>query len=359
MPKHFIRWFVFALLLIPLAAAAQDTLPITRTAEYDIGVRCPLGVSLDSTGAQAWVLMDGCYDGGFALQGYHIADGSALNEPDQYVEPLTPLDGQWIYSDTRPFAFTPDGAVDIIYNDPDTYSAKSLRFTLDGSAAPDNGFTLLTNDKITELIPDFSGYPETTSYNTDHTLAFVPDTTTLYVIDLKSEAILFSIEVGETAYLARPYFSTDGQYLYTSIVVNAEDMQDNTSTLAVYSLPDGELVKRYEVPTYLNQISPDNRYAIGIYNDDALMVTDLESGVSSEPIIYSEPPRGLTTCYNSGLPAPTGLDIRTSGKLYVRDIVWLPDSSGFLTVNTGQGQGLGGGRLCIFEYSRLRVYSVG
>lgn len=360
MHKHFIRLFMLALLLMPLTAQAQDTLPVTRTAEYDIGVRCPLGLTLDATQEQVWVLMDGCYDGGYALQGYRLADGTPItNEPEPYVDVLEPLANQWLYSDTRPFGFTPDGAVDIIYNDPDTYSAKSLRFSLDGSATPDSEYTLLTNDKITELIPDFSGYPETTSYNTDHTLAFVPDTTSVYVIDLKTERILFSIEDGETAYLIRPFFSTDGQFLYTSKVINVEDMQDNTSTLDVYSLPDGELLKSYEIPTYLNVISPDNRYAIGVYNDVTLMVTDLETGVSSEPIVYSEPPRGLTTCYNSGLPAPTGLDIQTSGLLYVRDIVWLPDSSGFLTANTGQGQGLGGGRTCIFEYSRLRVYMVG
>ncbi|MCA0455105.1 MAG: hypothetical protein LCI00_14115 [Chloroflexi bacterium] len=359
MLKRHIPLFALALLLMPLVAQAQDTLTVTRTAEYNIGVRCPLGLTLDAAGEQAWILMDGCYDGGYALEAFQLADGTPITEPDQYVEPLEPLAKQWIYPDTRPFGFTPDGAVDIIYNDPDTYSAKNLRFTLDGSDAPASDYTLLTNEKIIELIPGFSGYFENTTYNTDHTLAFVPDTASVYVIDLKTETILFSIDGEEIAYLIRPYFSTDGQYLYTSSLINPDDMADYRSTLAVYNLPDGEPVKSYEVPTYFNVISPDNRYAIGVYSEETLMVTDLETGTSSEPIIYSEPPQPLKTCYNSGLPAPTGLDMQTSGKLYVRDIMWLPDSSGFLTVNTNQGQGLGGGRTCIYEYSRLRVYTVG
>lgn len=360
MLKHLIRLFALTLLVVPLSASAQNTLAITRTAEYDIGVRCPLGMTLDPTQQEVWVLMDGCYGGGYGLQGYQLADGTPITTNlDQYNDVLLPLANQWIYSDTRPFAFTPDGAVDIIYNDPDTYSAKSLRFSLDGSQPPASDNLLLTNDEITRLIPDFTGYFETTTYNTDHTLAFVPDTTTLYIVDLKSGSILFTIDGGETAYLARPYFSTNGQYLYVSMLINPDDMQDYSSTLVVYSLPDGAEVNTYSIPTYFNIISPDNRYAVGVDSEETLMVVELETGAMSEPIIYSEPPRAPTICYNSGLAAPTGVDFKTSGKLYVRDIVWLPDSSGFITVNTNQGLGSGGGRTCIFDYSRMRVYTVG
>lgn len=365
MLKHPFRRFVpFALVslfsLLPLLTTAQDSLPVTRTAEYDIGVRCPLSLTLDATQTQVWVLMDGCYNGGYTLQGYQLADGTPITtDVEQYTAALEPLKDQWIYSDTRPFAFTPDGAVDIRYNDPDTYSALNLRFTLDGSEPPATENVLLTNEVIADLIPDYSGYPETTTYNHDHTLAVVRDTSTLYIVDLPSGEIRFQLDFEPTTDFITASFSTDGQLMYLSTLVNGEDVTDYRSTLAVYSLPEGTLGETYDVPTYFNVVSPDNRYVIGVDSEETLMVTDLETGVSSEPIIYSEPPRPLSMCYNSGLPAPTGLDMQTSGELYVRDILWLPDSSGFVTVNTGQGQGLGGGRTCIFEYSRMRVYAVG
>ncbi len=365
MHKHPVSRFVpFALLslfaLLPLVTTAQSALPVTRTAEYDIGVRCPLGLTLDLTQTQVWVLMDNCFNGRYGLQGYQLADGTPITtDLEQYAEVLEPLRDRWLYSDTRPFAFTPDGVVDIRYNDPDTYSGLNLRFTLDGSEPPATESLLLTNEVIADLIPDYAGYPETTSYNHDHTLAFVSDTSAVYIVDLIKGEILFQIDSGTMTDFSRAYFSTDGQLVYLSTLVNPDNMDDYSSTLASYRLSDGELVKSYDIPTFLNVVSPDNRYVIGVDSEETLMVTDLETGVSSEQIIYSEPPRPLSICYNSGLPAPTGLDMQTSGKLYVRDIIWLPDSSGFVTVNSGQGQGLGGGRTCIFEYSRMRVYAVG
>ena len=40
--------------------AQNDTLPITRTAEYDIGLKCPVSVTLDPTQTAIWVLMNNC-----------------------------------------------------------------------------------------------------------------------------------------------------------------------------------------------------------------------------------------------------------------------------------------------------------
>jgi len=72
-----------------------------------------------------------------------------------------------------------------------------------------------------------------------------------------------------------------------------------------------------------------------------------------------EPSRKLMACANDGRDM-SDLDITVTGRLSVRDITWLADSSGFFTVQSYGGAAMGGGgRACYLDYSRLRHYRVG
>ncbi len=62
------------------AVVAQDQAPIlTQTAEYNLGFDCPVATTLDPTGATLWVLMDNCFQSGFKLRAYNVADGTPLS----------------------------------------------------------------------------------------------------------------------------------------------------------------------------------------------------------------------------------------------------------------------------------------
>ncbi|MEP6985297.1 MAG: hypothetical protein ABI970_06860, partial [Chloroflexota bacterium] len=78
----------------------------------------------------------------------------------------------------------------------------------------------------------------------------------------------------------------------------------------------------------------------------------------SQPITIPEKPHAPTECLNSGKKISADVGFMTRGDLFVMDLIWVPDSSGFATVNSYLGDGSGGGGFCAFDYSRLRVYQV-
>ncbi len=355
--------FALAFSLEPLTVSAQTDAPqVSQTAEYNIGFACPVTATLSPDQTNLWVLMDNCFGRGFTLQGFNAADGTPVKGDDKnFADALAPLNDKWIYPDTKPLAFTPDGGIDLRYNDADTYDALNLRLTLTGEEPAANELTSLTNDTIQKLIPEFAGYSENIIYSTDHTLAVIPDTSAFHIIDLKTGKELFQFEGQPTTDYSRASFSSDNQHLYISTLKNGDDVQDNSSTLNIYNLADGKLLKTYDVPSYFNIFSPDERYIVaqvGGQFDAGFIVTSLETGVTSQTILVNEPPHPVTECLNTGKKLK-GLDYKTRGELPVRDIIWLPDSSNFFTVNSYIGDMSGSrGNLCIFNYSRLRQYKV-
>ena len=367
-PSHRLIVLTIALVMLiaPLTAFAQTAPEVSLTAEYNIGFDCPASATLSPNQTALWVLMDNCGHGGFNLLGFNVTDGSPIKADDQnFADALTPLTDQWLYSDTRPLGFTPDGSVDVRYNDADTYDALNLRLSLTGDKPTPTELKLLTNEAVHTLFPDYDGYLETITFSTDHTLAVVPDegkyaTSTFHVLDLRTGKERFQLESTTSTDFSRLSFSPDNQHLYVSTLKNPDDTQDNSSTLKVYNLPDGKLLKTYDIPTYINYFSPDGRFVAGLVGgqfDAAMLVTDLETGSTSKPIFTNEPSHPVTECLNNGKKL-RGLNYKTSGELPVIDLVWLPDSSGFLTVNSYQGEASGGGSICIFNYSRLRQYKV-
>ncbi len=342
-------------------ATAQSAPEPSLTAEYNIGFNCPVTATLSPDQTVLWVLMHNCFLRKFTLQGFNVADGTPVKADEKnYLDVLSPLTDKWIYSDTRPLAFTPDGVIDVRYNDTDTYDALNLRLSLNGDQPGQTDLKILTNDMIQTLLPDFAGYAETTTYNQNHTLAVIKDANAFHIIDLQTGKESLTIPSEISTDYSSPYFSQDNQRFYISTAKNLDDANDMHSILSIYDLADGKLLKSYEVPSSLNMVSPDSRFAVGYVGgqyDAGLIVTNLETGASSPSILMNEPSHLVTECLNTGKKLK-GLDFKTSGELPAVDIIWLPDSSGFLTVNSYQGEAAGGGTPCIFNTSRLRQYKV-
>ncbi|MEO8392161.1 MAG: hypothetical protein ABI700_04130 [Chloroflexota bacterium] len=354
--------FTLCLCLAVMPVAAQDAaLNVEQIAEYDLGFDCPSTSTLDPDQAILWILMNNCGIRHFSLQGFHVADGTPVNpapDADQFASALKSLDDVFIYSETRPFVFTSDNTLDLIYAEVQEYDTRNLRLTLDSSAPPADTRTFLpTLANLNSLIPGFSGYPEATVYNADHTLAAVMDTPAFHIIDLKSGADMLQIDATPDTNASKAYFAADGQSLYIATFDHPDDTNDYSATLRSYSLPDGDLLQSYPVPSGLLYISPDGRYAAAEFGENEIAIIELATGKTSPSISLSEAQHRVTQCVNSGKDT-SDVDFTTSGNLYLMDLQWLPDDSGFFTVQSYLGEGAGGGSFCAFDYSRLRRYTL-
>jgi hypothetical protein len=355
--------FFGILLLLSAIPASAQTLDLQMSAEYDIGFDCPVSATFDPTATTLWVLMNNCGVSGFSVRGFNITDGSSVNdEASSFTDELTLLNDPYFYSNT-PIAFTPDGVLDIFYNAGDDYDTFNVRVPVDPAATPGREMTLLNLETVNNLIPGYSGYLETNAYNADHTLAVVIDTLTYHIIDLQTGEVVLAIDEPGGTDITFPSFSQDGQRLYIARFSNPDNFDDYSGTLSIYSLPDGALLQTYEVPSALLWVSPNEQYAaftIGSStgDGDTLGVVELATGAVSPILEINEPSSKLMACANDGRDM-SDVDFTVSGRLPVQSLNWLPDSSGFLTVNSYGGEAAGGGRTCFFNYSRLRQYSVG
>ena len=364
MPKLIIR-IALMLCLLGLAlmpvAAQDDALNVQQAAEYDIGFDCPVTSALDPTSTVLWVLMDGsCFSRHHSLLGFNVADGTPVNAADDhFASAFTPLGNTFIDSETLPLVFTSATTLDLIYSEEQTYETRNVRLTLDSSPLPaDSRSFLPTIANLNALIPGFEGYPETTVYNADHTLAVVTDSARFHVIDMQAGTDILQIDATPSTDGSTPYFSADGQSLYIATYNHPDDMTDYSAILSLYSLPDGKLQQTYAVPSAILYISPDGRYAAAQSSDDAFVVVELATGKTSASLPLSEAPHAVPECLNSGNDL-RDLDYVTSGDLFLMDLKWLPDSSGFMTIQSYLGDGAeGSGSICIFNYSRLRRYTL-
>jgi hypothetical protein len=123
-------------------------------------------------------------------------------------------------------------------------------------------------------------------------------------------------------------------------------------------LPDGDVLNTYDVPSPFLHVSPDEKYAVAeVDNGDEFVLVELATGGISEPVRINEGQSKVTACVNDGRDV-SDVDFTTSGRLPLRDLEWLPDSSGFLSIHPYGGEGVGGGAPCFFNNSRLRSYTV-
>ena len=345
--------------MIPQAAAnaQDDSLTLIDTAVYDIGFDCPVTSTLSPDGTILWILMDNCGDSRRNLQAFNVADGTKVNEED-YAEALAPLDAHYIDHFTNPLAFTPDGDLSIRYIDPDTYESSSIVISLaDGDAE------ITFSEGYNTLLSSISEYPESSVYNADHTRVAVASGSSIHILDVQEESEVVEIEVeGGTDY-AFPSFSADGSQLHLVVLNNPDDFEDNTAALFIYALPDGEQVAQYDLPSFSAWVSPNGQYAALILGSnnigerEDLFVMELESGRISPALSLLEEPTRVLTCANRQSDL-SDLNIMTDAYYTAVGIRWLQDSSGFLLPLSYGGDGLGGGELCLLDYSRLRSFAV-
>jgi WD40 repeat protein len=343
---------------------AQDGVTLALDAEFDIGANtaysCPYNAVLDAAADRVWVLMDNCFMRNFTLRAFNAADGSFANPEQDYADLLAPLEDQLVTTWVNPLALLPDGSFDLIYADSvnQSYDTLNLRFSPESGMVAVSDLPVLDLETLQSILPGYDYYPEATIYSRDHTLAAIYEEFALHVYDLQAETLRFTLETEAGSYGSFVYFSDDGTRLYVADLLYPDDVEDYRSTLSVYRLSDGELLETgIALPTFILWFSPDGRYAATTIDDSELGVIDLESGTLSNVLALSEPPRRVLACVNRAGDL-SDVDFMTSGRLPLTDLVWLPDSSGFFTLNSSRGQGAGGGQRCDFEYSRLRRYRV-
>lgn len=341
-------------------AAQTDSPGLTLTAEHNIGFECPVTAAFDTAQTSVWVLMSPCYQPGYSLRAFDAVTGEPLNDDaNAYREALAALNGSYA-NFVSSLGIQPDGTFSIMYSDAE-YNMLALTLPMDGDSAASGAGE--SSDALSGLLASYSEYPETTIFSADHTRAAALGTDSLHILDLETAVELLALPIPGSPDNVFAKFSADGQRLYVAQLINFDDMDDYRSVLTVYSLPDGVVVSTYDVPSPFLWVSPDERYAAASLgsNDgtsEELVVVDLTTGSMSAPVSVYEPPHNIVTCQNSGRDM-SDVDMQVSGRLPIRELLWLPDSSGFMTLNDYGGEAAAGGSICIFNYSRLRYYAIG
>ncbi len=357
--------FIGALILVTpiLTSIAQSNgLNLIQTAEYDIGFDCPVTSALNPTGTSLWVLMDNCFQFNYSLHVYDITDGTQLNE-DDYANALVGLADPDVYVDPFiiPMAFTPEGDLSIRYTNTQTYESFNLLIPL----ATGGEATTAANATYDAFLAQYSDYPDFSVYSPDHTrvVAIATGGTSFHVLDIQTQTEIAEIAVEGGTDSALAQFSASGTRLEITYLNNPDDPNDYSSTLLIYSLPDGELLQQYQVPSPAAWVSPDGAYAaVNLYSNNIgdlneLVVIDLETGFTSAASNLDEDPAPVTTCRNNGNDV-SDVGFMTDGRFSFPGLHWLPDSSGLVMPLSYGGDGAEGGSTCIFNYSRLRTYMV-
>lgn len=344
-----------------LSASAQDSaLNLIETGEYDIGFGCPLASALDPGGTTIWVLMNSCVQREYTLHVYNLADGAQVNEHD-YADALVGLAHPDIYIDPfiSPMAFTPEGDLSIRYVDSQTSESFNLLIpVVSGGEATTTG-----NADYDAFLAEYSEYPDFSIYSPDHTRVIASGVTSFHVLDVQTQTEIVEIPFPEGQAFPLALFSEDGERLEVTYFTNPDEPDDHMSTLLIYSLPAGELLQQFQVPSPALWISPDGRYAaINLYSDNIgdlndLVVMELETGLTSPAFTLDEDPVPVTTCLNNGNNV-SDVGFMSDGRFSLPDLHWLPDSSGLALSLSYRGDGSGGATVCRFNSSRLLTYAV-
>jgi hypothetical protein len=337
--------------------AQENGLKLIQTAEYDLGVQCPLASALDPTGTTVWVVMYSCFQAKFALRAFNLADGSQVNVED-YADTLAVLANPDLYVDPfiNPLAFTPEGDLSLRYTDVQTSGSFNLLIPL----ATGGEATTEADEAYDAFLADYSEYPDFSVYSSDHTRIVATGETSFHILDVQTQTEIVEIPVeGGTGY-SIAMFSADGERLEVTSSNNLDDPTDHASTLLIYSLPDGELLQQYQVPSTAIWVSPDGTYAaVNLYSNNSgdlneLVVIELATGLTSAASNLDEDPVPVTTCVDDGRNV-SELGYMTDGRFSFPNVHWLPDSSGFVLPLSYGGDGA---LRCIFNTSRLRSYQV-
>ncbi|MFN8378460.1 MAG: hypothetical protein U0452_07290 [Anaerolineae bacterium] len=359
------RWvwgLVLALLVLPLAgASAQGSPQLSVVAEFSLGDNCPITGVLNSEGTAVWTLMENCVSGAdtLSLQAFSFADGGLVG---QTTEPLpTDISPYDVLGFDRPLSRSADGAINVDLVD--TYTTMSSdSFTLNqetGAVTPVIGSPrILTADQIMNAIPDFTGYTDYLTYSDDRALALTQDDTSLYVFDVASAQLIMQLAPPGGVEYAGTWISADNQHLYVSQMVDPGNYDNPAQTFYIFDIPSGELVSATAVPHRIYSVSPDERFLLVSTpimggDNESLALFEPATGAISETLPTRSTSVTLNICKNNGRTTDYGW---TSDDPTLIEILWLPDSSGFVTLSSEEFSS--GPNPCFTNDSRMRVYAV-
>jgi hypothetical protein len=357
--------FSFAILMIVLVllpqavAGAQDAPQFSLVSEFSLGDYCPAEGVISPDGSVVWVLMYDCIgDYGVSIQAFSVADGTPVGEP------IGPFDMEISgirlgLMDSPIMALHDDGTLTVDFVDTwDTGTTAS--FTVDtatGAITPDaDSPRVLTTDEIFASMPDFTGFTDFFWYNDDRSLALTRDDQAIFVFDVASgQVVLRVVPPGPLDYVGS-MFGPERNHLYAWAWAEPGTSGILAGTLYEWDIPSGELVSATEYPYFPSASSPDGRFSVvstvpccEVVN---IAVMDLANVSVSDPLLTKTRLDLLEICKSTGRPT-TNYDWASDDPLE-RDLIWLPDSSGFVTLNSDEfSQGS-----CRSNDSRMRVYSV-
>lgn len=356
------RWNRLMILLViilsgistTLHAQTTDNLTLTLIEDRKIGTDCPQASALSPSGTTIWVLMDNCEFSDHYFLHFNVGSSDFeldTNNGEDYASSLLGLDE--VYIDSL-LSSTLTVGVDGF--------PQLLLPNSDGSIQSVNTSTTPSSDNsaLGEILSTISDYPEFSVFNNNHTMVAANGADGIHILDVATSTEVLSIEIeGGTDYVF-PQFSPEGQSIDLIILNNPEDPNSSTSTLYRYSIPDGELQLELDLLSSLAWLSPNGQYVLLWMGDDELVVTEPATGGVSDFLHMYDEPRLMTDCANDTSLDPSTLEVVWSGFLPPIGIHWLPDSSGFVTLNSYMGAGAESiGSTCAFSESRLRLYRVG
>jgi hypothetical protein len=306
------------------------------------------------------VLTDTCNERNFTLVAFDVRDGSALEVRD-FSADLAPLSAQFVDAFALPLAFISEDVLSVRYSDYETYGLLSLEISISGGSVPESPF--VPDDARDALLRGVSEYPEFAVNSPDHALAVASSETAIHVFDLRSGAEVLSVDSEQASFGAYAWVADDSATLYIANFDDPDDYDNFNAALVAYSLPDGAITAELAVSSPYLTVSPDGRYAVAQAGSSdgeeaTLWVIDMTTGERSEILSTYEAPKPVARCVNRESDL-SDVGFQTSGKLSVRSVNWLPDSTRFLVTRSYRGEGAGGGLPCYFDTSRLNVYSVG
>ena len=351
----------FLVVFPALAASAQNSGPqLTAGPEFSLGDACPITGVMDPAGSAVWVLMNDCNgEGAVTVQAFSVADGTPVGAP---IGPFDmDISGNDLFGFDRPVTLQEDGTPTADFVDSMNTGAIAS-FTVDTvtgaiTSVADSPRILTAND-IFAALPDFTGYTDYLTYSDDRALAMTQDETTLYVFDVASGQVIMRLAPPGGIEYAGAWFGPNGDRLYVTQMAEPGNYDNPAQTLYVFDIPSGDLVSTTEVPHRIYSVSPDERYLVvstPVYGGDneSLAVFEMATGQMSESLPTRSTSVALNICKNDGRTTEFGW---TSDDPGLREIIWLPDSSGYVTLAADTFSS--GPNPCLTNDSRMRVYSV-